>query len=158
MPENVRPPDKTQVQQAIVRAQQDGLAKLRQAQVADQPYLLASQRIASLCFESLRLLDEMYLELEQYVSRAGRSQPHQQWLEDRAAHLLQQVELGINASVATGIRHLGNELTSRPREVIREVIVPRTPASYKRFARLWFRLVVTTAVALIAWGIILSLV
>lgn len=156
MPGNVRPSAKTQAQQAIVRAQQDGLAKLRQAQVADQRYLLASQRIVSLGLQTLRLLDQMYLEAESYVSRGGRSQDHQRWLDDRAAYLLRELELAIAAIVATAIRQIGNELTS-PRPVFREVIVPPTPASYKRFAVWWFRLVVTTAVALIAWGIILAL-
>lgn len=150
--ENRRPFDKTQALQTIVRAQDKGLAKLHQAQLTDQQYLLASQRIASLCLDNLRLLDEMYLQMEQYVSRGERSEHHQQWLEDRAAYLLQQVELGIDASVQTGIRHIGNELTS-PRQVIPQVIVQPTPACHKRLVRLG----VTIVVALIALAIILAL-
>lgn len=154
MPENFRPPAKTQAQTAIVRAQEKALHKLHQAHLPVQQSLLASQRIASLCLESVELLNEAYFELEEYVSRGGRSEDHQRWLEDRAANLLRHLELGIDASVQTAIRQIGNELTS-PKPVTPQVIVQPTPAWCKQrmvplgFWIFWIGLgVITIAVAL----------
>jgi len=133
-------PDKNHFRGQIMRARREGLANLRQTHPTDQQYLMVSQRIAALCLEHLRLLDQTYFEMEEYVSREGRSHIHQEWLHDRTAYLLKQIELASDACSQTAIRQIGCELTNPPREVIREVVIQPSLTWYEQIKAGWGRL------------------
>jgi hypothetical protein len=57
-------PDLQRIRDAIVEAQDEALAKLRHAALADHEYLIAAQRVVSLTTRTLRLLDEAWVEVE----------------------------------------------------------------------------------------------
>jgi hypothetical protein len=128
-------PDRKEMQKQLERAQQDGLARLRelhrQGQLTDQEYLLAAQRLTFLVMKILLLLDEAYLQVAEYVQRGGQSEHHQALLADRAAYLLRSFDHGIADILTAAISQVKADLpNTRPREkVVREVIVKEVEPS-----------------------------
>jgi hypothetical protein len=123
---------KSRVVKVIERSQEDALAQLRQAGVPETHALLVMQRISSFCLQTLRELDLIYRQFEEIVAEEGRSEAHADWLHNKAAALLLQVESALAALVAEAIGKATEDLKNQPRppEPVTEVprIQPAPPA------------------------------
>src|SRR5919106_565250 len=93
-----------QLLQVIEEQQQKAWKKLRDTGVSEAQALAVMPRIRSYCLFALNEYDQAYLAFEELVARDGRSTAHQQFITDKAAYLLRQIEAGIADLVAFAIR------------------------------------------------------
>jgi hypothetical protein len=118
------PPDRPSKQQVvsrsravavIERAQEDARQTLRQAGVPEQQALAVMERIVSFSLSVFTVLDEAYRAYDEQLEREeGRSEAHQDWLEEKAAALLLSAESGIAALVAEAIRQAIDDWKTQP--------------------------------------------
>jgi hypothetical protein len=124
-------PEKRDMQRQIEKAKEDGLAKLRELQregyLTDALYLAAAQRVVSLVLKILLLVDEAYVQVDEYVKRGGQSEHHQASLQDYAAFLLRECQQGISRIVQEAIQNIRSDLPHTRPKVVREVIVQPAP-------------------------------
>jgi hypothetical protein len=75
----------------------------------------------------------IYVAFEELVGKDGRSEAHQDWLNDKAVALLTAVEAGIAGLVADAIRKARDDYQkhlSQPKEVITVPAPPRREAEH----------------------------
>jgi hypothetical protein len=98
----------------ITRAQEDAMRRLRQAGIPETSALMVMQRIASFGVQTLRELDALYRQFDDIIAEDGRNAAHQEWVDNKAAALLLQLESAIAILVAEIIRQATDELKTQP--------------------------------------------
>src|ERR671917_205655 len=116
-----------QLLELIEDQQQQALRKLRNAGLSEAQALAAMPRIRSYCMYALNEYDQAYMVIEEMVARDGRSPAHDQFIADKGAFLLRQMEAGIAELVGFAIRGAIRD-TETPAPAPREVI---TTVPYK---------------------------
>jgi hypothetical protein len=98
----------------ITRAQEDAMRQFRQAGVPETIALAVMQRISSFGVQTLRELDALYRQFDDIVAEDGRTAAHQEWVDNKAAALLLQLESVIATLVAEVLRQATDELKTEP--------------------------------------------
>jgi hypothetical protein len=139
---------------SLERLQQDALGTLQRAGVSTARYQAAAETIVAYCVQTLRLFDEAYSQVAAYVSQPGRSQHHEQWLNEQAGFLLRSLQQGIAALVASAIDEVKQGAKTPPphKEVIKEVIVPQPSPGWQEFFQGKETLLI--GLALVVWGLL----
>jgi hypothetical protein len=109
--------ERQQLIEVIEQEQQKAWKKLRDAGVTEAQALAVMPRIRSYCMYALNEYDQAYMVIEQTVARDGRSPEHDQFIADKGAFLLRQMEAGIAELVGFAIK-----------QTIRDVQQPPAPA------------------------------
>jgi hypothetical protein len=103
-------------------------------------------RIRSYCMYALNEYDQAYMVIEEMIARDGRSPEHDQFMADKGAFLLRQMEAGIAELVGFAIRQAIRDVQQPPppKDVIPAVrCKPRPPdwqifLSYTVKLMIWF--------------------
>jgi hypothetical protein len=113
------PPElqRRQLLEVIEVQQQKAWKKLRDAGVSEAQALAAMPRIRSYCMLAFNEYEQAYLVIEEMVARDRRSPAHDQFIADKGAFLLRQMEAGIAELVGFAIR-----------QAIRDAEQPPAPA------------------------------
>jgi hypothetical protein len=145
---------RSRVVEVIAATQEDALRQLRQAGVPETRALLIMRRMSTFCLQTLRELDLVFRQFDAFVAEDGRSDLHQQWLNDKAAVLLLQVEQAVAALVAEAIRIAIHEPDDQPEGPPEVITVPGKPAPspWQQFLLLW-PLQLVWVVGLIVWSL-----
>src|SRR5918997_805985 len=100
------PPElqRRQLLEVIEDQQQKAWKKLRDAGVSEAQALATISRIRSYCMLAFNEYEQAYMVIEEMVARDGRSPAHDQFIADKGAFLLRQMEAGIAELVAFAIR------------------------------------------------------
>ena len=142
------PPElqRRQLLEVIEQEQQKAWKKLRDAGLSEAQALAVMPKIRSYCMYAFNEYEQAYLVIEEMVARDGRSPEHDQFIADKGAFLLRQMEAGIAELVGFAIRQAIREAQTPPAPAPREVITPvpyksRTPA-WQLFLSYVFKLVI----------------
>ena len=114
LPNNQQRNPRHRVVAVMTRAQEDAMRRLRQAGVPETSALMVMQRISSFGVQTLRELDALYRQFNDIVAEDGRNAAHQEWVDNKAAALLLQLESAIATLVAEAIRQATDELKTQP--------------------------------------------
>jgi hypothetical protein len=100
------PPElqRRQLLEVIEDQQQKAWKKLRNAGLSEAQALAVMPRIRSYCMYAFNEYEQAYLVIEEMVARDGRSPEHDQFIADKGAFLLRQMEAGIAELVGFAIR------------------------------------------------------
>src|SRR5918999_284576 len=100
------PPElqRRQLLEVIEDQQQKAWKKLRDAGVTEAQALAVMPRIRSCAMLALNEYEQAYMVIEEMVARDGRSPEHDQFIADKGAFLLRQMEAGIAELVGFAIR------------------------------------------------------
>jgi hypothetical protein len=120
------PPEKQrrQLLEIIEEQQQKAWKKLRDAGVTEAQALSVMPRIRSYATMALNEYDQAFMVIEEMVQRDGRSEAHDQFIADKAALLLRQMEAGIAELVAFGIRQAIRDAQQPPAQTV----IPAAPS------------------------------
>jgi hypothetical protein len=123
--------ERRQLIEIIEQEQQKAWQKLRDAGISEAQALAMMPRIRSYCMYALNEYDQAYMVIEEMIARDGRSPAHDQFIADKGAFLLRQMEAGIAELVGFAIRQAIRDGETPPvptRDVIPEVrYKSRTP-------------------------------
>jgi hypothetical protein len=126
--------ERRQLVEVIEQEQQKAWKKLRDAGVAEAQALAVMPRIRSYCMYALNEYDQAYMVIEEMVSRDGRSPEHDQFMADKGAFLLRQMEAGIAELVGFAIRQAIRDVQQPPpRDVIPAVRYKPRPPGWQIF-------------------------
>jgi hypothetical protein len=127
--------ERRQLIEIIEQEQQKAWKKLRDAGVSEAQALAVMPRIRSYCMYALNEYDEAYMVIEEMVARDGRSEAHDQFIADKGAFLLRQMEAGIAELVGFAIRQAIRDVQQPPppREVIPAVRYKSSPPDWQIF-------------------------
>jgi hypothetical protein len=119
------PPElqRRQLLEVIEDQQQKAWKKLRDAGVTEAQALAVMPRIRSYCMYALNEYDQAYMVIEEMVARDGRSAAHDQFIADKGAFLLRQMEAGIAELVAFAIRQAIRDAQQSPAQTV----IPAAP-------------------------------
>jgi hypothetical protein len=114
------PPEKQrrQLLDVIEHEQQKAWKTLRNAGLSEAQALAVMPRIRSSCMYALNEYDQAYMVIEEMVDRDGRSPAHDQFIADKAAFLLTQMEAGIGELVGFAIRQAIRDATQPPAQTV----------------------------------------
>jgi hypothetical protein len=120
------PPERQrrQLLEVIEDQQQKAWKKLRDAGVSEAQALAVMPRIRSYCLYALNEYDQAYMVIEEMVARDGRSPAHDQFIADKAAFLLRQMEAGIAELVGFAIRQAIRDAQQPPAQNV----IPAVPS------------------------------
>jgi hypothetical protein len=127
------PPEsqRRQLLEVIEDQQQKAWRKLKDGGLSEAQALAVMPRIRSYCMYALNEYDQAYMVIEDMVAREGRSATHDQFIADKGAFLLRQMEAGIAELVGFAIRGAIRDAETPPaptRDVIQPVrYQPRPP-------------------------------
>src|SRR5918999_131883 len=107
-----------QLLELIEDQQQQALRKLRNAGLFEAQALAAMPRIRSYCMYALNEYDQAYMVIEEMVGRDGCSPAHDQFIADKGAFLLRQMEAGIVELVAFAIRQAIRDAEQPPVQTV----------------------------------------
>jgi hypothetical protein len=127
------PPEKQrrQLLDVIEQEQQKAWKNLRDAGVTEAQALAVMPRIRSYCMYALNEYEQAYLVIEEMVARDGRSPEHDQFIADKGAFLLRQMEAGIAELVGFAIRGAIRDGETPPTQTV----IPAVP--YKPRPSAW---------------------
>jgi hypothetical protein len=114
LPDNQQTSPRHRAVAVITRAQEDAMRRLRQAGVPETSALMVMQRISSFGVQTLRELDALYRQFADIIAEDGRNAAHQEWVDNKAAALLLQLESAIATLGAEAIRQATEELKTKP--------------------------------------------
>jgi hypothetical protein len=119
-----------QLLEVIEQEQQKAWKKLRDAGVSEAQALAVMPRIRSYCMYALNEYDQAYMVIEEMVGRDGRSAAHDQFIADKGAFLLRQMEAGIAELVGFAIRQAIRDVEQPPAQNVIPPVrsQPRPPA------------------------------
>src|SRR5918997_244633 len=114
------PPElqRRQLLEVIEDQQQKAWKKLRDAGVPEAQALAVLPRIRSYAMLALNEYDQAYMVIEQMVARHGRSPEHDQFIADKGAFLLRQMEAGIAELVGFAIRGAIRDAETPPAQTV----------------------------------------
>ena len=143
------PPElqRRQLLEVIEDQQQKAWKKLRDAGLSEAKVLEVMPRIRSYCMYAFNEYEQAYIVIEQMVSRDGRSPEHDQFIADKGAFLLRQMEAGIAELVGFAIRGAIRDAQTPPAPPPREVI---TPVPYKSRTPAW-QIFLSYVIKLVIW-------
>jgi hypothetical protein len=121
------------------------LKKLRDAGVSEAQALAVMPKIRSYCMYALNEYDQAYLVIEEMVMRDGRSPEHDQFIADKGAFLLRQMEAGIAELVGFAIRGAIRDAETPPPA---QTVIP--PVRYKSHPPNW-QIFLSYVVKLVIW-------
>jgi hypothetical protein len=130
------PPElqRRQLLEVIEQEQQKAWKKLRDAGVCESQALAVMPRIRSYCMYALNEYEQAYMVIEEMVMRDGRSPAHDQFIADKGAFLLRQMEAGIAELVAFAIRGAIRDAAQPPAQtVIPAVRAQPRPSAWRTF-------------------------
>jgi hypothetical protein len=130
------PPElqRRQLLEVIEDQQQKAWKKLRDAGVSEAQALAVMPRIRSYCMYALNEYDQAYMVIEEMVGRDGRSAAHDQFIADKGAFLLRQMEAGIAELVGFAIRQAIRDAEQPPAQtVIPAVPYQPRPSAWQTF-------------------------
>src|SRR5918999_4332800 len=130
------PPElqRRQLLEVIEDQQQKAWKKLRDAGVSEAQALAVMSRIRSYCMYAFNEYEQAYLVIEEMVMRDGRSPAHDQFIADKAAFLLRQMEAGIAELVGFAIRGAIRDAEQPPvQTVIPAVRSQPRPSAWQTF-------------------------
>ena len=142
------PPElqRRQLLEVIEDQQQKVWKKLRDAGVSEAQALATISRIRSYCMLAFNEYEQAYLVIEEMVMRDGRSPAHDQFIADKGAFLLRQMEAGIAELVGSAISGAIRD-AEKPAPAPREVI---TAVPYKSRTPRW-QLFLSCVLKLVIW-------
>src|SRR5918999_5953469 len=119
------PPElqRRQLLEVIEDQQQKAWKKLRDAGVTEAQALAVMPRIRSYCMYAFNEYEQAYLVIEEMVMRDGRSPEHDQFIADKGAFLLRQMEAGIAELVGFAIRGAIRDAETPPAQSV----IPAAP-------------------------------
>src|ERR671924_2225188 len=143
------PPElqRRQLLEVIEQEQQKAWKKLRDAGLSEAKVLEVMPRIRSYCMYAFNEYEQAYLVIEQMVARDGRSPEHDQFIADKGAFLLRQMEAGIAELVGFAIRGAIRDAQTPPAPALREVI---TTVPYKSRTPAW-QIFLSYVIKLVIW-------
>ena len=143
------PPElqRRQLLEVIEDQQQKAWKKLRDAGVTEAQALAVMPRIRSYCMYAFNEYEQAYLVIEEMVMRDGRSPAHDQFIADKGAFLLRQMEAGIAELVGFAIRGAIRDAEKPPAPAPREVI---TTVPYKSRTPRW-QIFLSYVLKLVIW-------
>ena len=114
------PPElqRRQLLEVIEDQQQKAWKKLRDAGVTEAQALAVMPRIRSYCMYALNEYEQAYMVIEEMVMRDGRSPEHDQFIADKGAFLLRQMEAGIAELVGFAIRGAIRDAEQPPTQTV----------------------------------------
>src|SRR5918998_148646 len=123
-----------QLLELIEDQQQQALRKLRNAGLSEAQALAAMPRIRSYCMYAFNEYEQAYLVIEEMVMRDGRTPAHDQFIADKGAFLLRQMEAGIAELVGFAIRGAIRDAETPPAQtVIPPVRYQPRPSAWQTF-------------------------
>src|SRR5918992_840038 len=126
--------ERRQLIEVIEQEQQKAWKNLRDAGVSEAQALAVMPRIRSYCMYALNEYDQAYMVIEEMVARDGRSPAHDQFIADKGAFLLRQMEAGIAELVGFAIKQAIRDAEQPPaREVIPPVRYQPRPSAWQTF-------------------------
>ncbi len=143
------PPElqRRQLLEVIEQEQQKAWKKLRDAGLSEAQALAVMPKIRSYCMYAFNEYEQAYLVIEEMVMRDGRSPEHDQFIADKGAFLLRQMEAGIAELVGFAIRGAIRDAQTPPAPAPREVI---TTVPYKSRPPFW-QLFLSYVLKLVIW-------
>jgi hypothetical protein len=134
------PPElqRRQLLEVIEDQQQKAWKKLRDSGVSEAQALAVMPRIRSYCMYALNEYDQAYMVIEEMVARDGRSPEHDQFIADKGAFLLRQMEAGIAELVGFAIRGAIRDAQQPPAQTV----IPAAP--YQPHPSAWQTFFATT--------------
>jgi hypothetical protein len=132
-----------QLVEVIEQEQQKAWQKLRDAGVPEAQALAVMPRIRSYCMYALNEYEQAYMVIEEMVARDGRSPEHDQFIADKGAFLLRQMEAGIAELVGFAIRGAIRDAQQPPAQnVILPVVSQPRPSAWQTFLATTFKLLI----------------
>src|ERR671915_1533409 len=130
------PPElqRRQLLEVIEDQQQKVWKKLRDAGITEAQALAVMPRIRSYCMYAFNEYEQAYMVIEEMVMRDGRSPEHDQFIADKGAFLLRQMEAGIAELVGFAIRGAIRDAEQPPAQtVIPPVRSQPRPSAWQTF-------------------------
>src|SRR5918997_5741838 len=137
------PPElqRRQLLEVIEDQQQKAWKKLRDAGVCEAQALATISRIRSYCMLAFNEYEQAYLVIEEMVARDGRSPAHGQFIADKGAFLLRQMEAGIAELVGFAISGAIRDAEKPPAQtVIPAAPYQPRPSAWQTFLGNFFKL------------------
>src|SRR5688572_16100541 len=126
--------ERRQLIEIIEQEQQKAWKKLRDAGVPEAQALAVMPRIRSYCMYAFNEYEQAYMVIEEMVARDGRSPEHDQFIADKGAFLLRQMEAGIAELVGFAIRGAIRDAEQPPAQNVIPAVRPqRRPPAWQTF-------------------------
>jgi len=127
LPNNQRSILRRRTVAVIDRAQEEAMRELLKAGVPETHALSVMRRINAFCLETLKELDAIFRQFDEFVAADGRSEANQQWLNDKATALLLQLESAVASLVAETTHKILHEPVTQPERPREVITVPAKP-------------------------------
>jgi len=130
------PPEsqRRQLLEVIEDQQQKAWRKLKDGGLSEAQALAVMPRIRSYCMYALNEYEQAYMVIEEMVARDGRSPAHDQFIAEKGAFLLRQMEAGIAELVGFAIRGAIRDAQQPPTQNVIPPVRPQPrPSAWQTF-------------------------
>jgi hypothetical protein len=139
------PPEsqRRQLLEVIEDQQQKAWRKLKDGGLSEAQALAVMSRIRSYCMYAFNEYEQAYLVIEEMVARDGRSPAHDQFIAEKGAFLLRQMEAGIAELVGFAIRGAIRDAAQPPTQTVIPPVRPQPrPSAWQTFLATTFKLLI----------------